>query len=224
MELISGIEPFKQGAEGRISLGEYLGKKVLIKERFPKKYRHPALDAQLTKDRLRGEVRSLLRCHALGIRTPTLYLADQGENIIVMEYFAEAKTARDVIKEGGSGDRRVLNDLCAKIGLTLGQLHKNGIIHGDLTTSNLLVLPEGDLVVIDFGLGSAEGSSLDKGVDLYVLERAFLSTHPGTEDLFEVILQSYKREMATGSKKEAAEVVAKYEDIRMRGRKRTMVG
>ena len=77
---------------------------------------------------------------------------------------------------------------------------------------------------IDFGLGSAEGSPLDKGVDLYVLERAFLSTHPGTEDLFEVILKSYKEEMASGSKKEAQEVVSKYEEIRMRGRKRTMVG
>ena len=223
MELITNLEPFKQGAEGRISLGEYLGKKVLVKERFPKKYRHPALDAQLTKDRLRGEVRSLLRCHALGIRTPTLYLADQGENIIVMEYFSEARTARDVIK-GENGNQELLRDLCSKIGLTLGRLHKNGIIHGDLTTSNLLVLPNGDLVVIDFGLGSAEGSPLDKGVDLYVLERAFLSTHPGTEDLFEVILKSYKEEMASGSKKEAQEVVSKYEEIRMRGRKRTMVG
>ena len=45
------------------------------------------------------------------------------------------------------------------------------------------------LAVIDFGLSFQEGVAEDKGVDLYVLERAFLSTHPNTEKLFaEVII------------------------------------
>ena len=76
------------------------------------------------------------------------------------------------------------------------------------------------LVMIDFGLSFQEGSAEDKGVDLYVLERALLSTHPNTEWLFQEICDSYKK--SSGS--QAGEIVKKFEDIRMRGRKRTMVG
>ena len=79
---------------------------------------------------------------------------------------------------------------------------------------------ETSLVMIDFGLSFQEGSAEDKGVDLYVLERALLSTHPNTEWLFQEICDSYKK--ASGSL--ASEIVKKFEDIRMRGRKRTMVG
>ena len=115
-------------------------------------------------------------------------------------------------------------------------LHKNNIIHGDLTTSNLLVqdpsTSDPELIVIDFGLGFAEGTPEDKGVDLYVLERAFLSTHPNTEPLVKIILDAYAKEFkgetlkgAYDKKKKACdEILAKYEEIRMRGRKRTMVG
>ena len=74
----SSFELFKQGAEARLSVGPFLGgKRAVLKERFAKKYRHPELDAKLTKDRFRGEVRSLVRCKTLpGIRTPTLYFVD----------------------------------------------------------------------------------------------------------------------------------------------------
>ena len=48
--------------------------------------------------------------------------------------------------------------------------------------------------MIDFGLSFQEGVAEDKGVDLYVLERAFLSTHPNTEKLFaEVTLKPSSR-------------------------------
>ena len=103
----------KQGAEARLYTGKFLGRSVLVKERFPKKYRHPDLDAQLTKDRLRGEVRSLNRCKALGIRTPTIYLADMASGQIVMEYCEGSITARDCIKglrEGEEKDTQAAKD------------------------------------------------------------------------------------------------------------------
>ncbi len=91
-----------------------------------------------------------------------------------------------------------------------------------------------ELVLIDFGLGFSEGTPEDKGVDLYVLERAFLSTHPNHEELFKIILGAYRSEMlseqvSNGAGKKAKnatcdEVMRKYEEIRLRGRKRTMVG
>lgn len=62
-------------------------------------------------------------------------------------------------------------------------------------------------------------SLLIAGVDLYVLERALLSTHPNTEYLFTAILDSYQRHYD-----KSEDVIEKLEEIRLRGRKRTMVG
>ena len=108
-------------------------------------------------------------------------------------------------------------------GCTVAKLHFHGLIHGDITTSNILVIEKQDIVeviMIDFGLSFQEGVSEDKGVDLYVLERAFLSTHPNTEDLFAEIMAAYKSKIG----KQSGDIIKKFEEIRMRGRKRTMVG
>ncbi len=116
-----------------------------------------------------------------------------------------------------------------------------GIIHGDLTTSNLMLrtqkplmtngdgsetghgetakLLEGEVVLIDFGLASQSTQDEDRAVDLYVLERAFGSTHPRAESLFGEVLKAY------GESFRGANVVLKrLEDVRMRGRKRSMLG
>jgi TP53 regulating kinase-like protein len=140
-----------------------------------------------------------------------------------------------------NGPSSALFLLAKEIGRIIGTMHRNHIIHGDLTTSNLLlpVVESGNdsdlcIVVIDFGLASIDESAEDKGVDLYVLERALLSTHPSTEPLFEAILSSYREAYAVsgkhGSKNggggaaAADEVLRKLNEIRLRGRKRTMVG
>ena len=108
-------------------------------------------------------------------------------------------------------------------GSTVARLHQHHLIHGDITTSNLLLVgagPAASLAVIDFGLSCQEGVAEDKGVDLYVLERAFLSTHPNTEQLFGEVVAAYTRDAGKGR----GEVLRKFEEIRLRGRKRTMLG
>ena len=126
-----------------------------------------------------------------------------------------------------------MRDLMRRIGHTVGGLHKAGVIHGDLTTSNLMLRPttttttdtndspsmEGEVVLIDFGLAGQSVHDEDRAVDLYVLERAFGSTHPRTEPLFEEVLQGY-REAYRG----ASSALKRLEDVRMRGRKRSMIG
>lgn len=125
-------------------------------------------------------------------------------------------------------------DLMTRVGRAVGRMHSVGVVHGDLTTSNLMLRtasaetavdahPEnaldGTVTIIDFGLAGATIQDEDKAVDLYVLERAFGSTHPAAEPLFREVLRAY------GDSYKGAKVVLKrLEDVRMRGRKRSMLG
>lgn len=112
-----------------------------------------------------------------------------------------------------------LEKLGKDIGTIIAKLHSNDIIHGDLTTSNIL-LREGLPVLIDFGLSSVSNSIEDRAVDLYVLERAISSTHPEIEsDLFNTIIQEYGIHV-TNSKNTLAKLAA----VQLRGRKRDMSG
>ena len=72
---LSNYKMVKQGAEAKMYTGNFLGQEVMVKERFSKKYRHPVLDTQLTKDRHKAEVRALLKCKQIGVAVPTMYLA-----------------------------------------------------------------------------------------------------------------------------------------------------
>lgn len=222
---MNSTEIFKQGAEGKIYIGEYNGKLCLVKERFKKKYRHPELDSQLTKERIRAESRTVCRCAAAGISTPQIYHTDFNERKIYMEYFDKAVTAKDYICDNEL-DTDKINLLAAEIGTVVGTMHAHDIIHGDLTTSNMLLNPKHNakeeyaLIMIDFGLSRYHSNPEDKGVDLYVLERALLSTHSGLPLLFSIIMNAYKM----SNKKNPEDVIAKYEEVRARGRKRTMVG
>jgi TP53 regulating kinase-like protein len=123
--------------------------------------------------------------------------------------------------------------LMKRIGHTLGGLHKAGVVHGDLTTSNLMlrspaqditdsptgVSMEGEVVLIDFGLAGQSTQDEDRAVDLYVLERAIGSTHPRSEPFFEEVLHGYRE-----SHKGTGSTLKRLEDVRMRGRKRSMIG
>lgn len=220
---------FKQGAEGRILIGEYKGERCLIKERFVKKYRHPDLDTHLTKTRIKAEQKAAERCKKAGVRTPNVLEVDMKQRKIYMEYLDTSITTKEYINEELSEeivDRVKLEKLTEHIGKTVAKLHGHNIIHGDLTTSNILLEPKAggfddyDIVMIDFGLSQYSTSTEDKGVDLYVLERALTSTHSKLEELFPLILEAYKKENVSGQK----DVVGKLDEIRLRGRKRTMVG
>lgn len=169
----------KQGAEAKIFKTTHENRPVIIKERLVKSYRHPDLDLKLTKARINQESRCLSKCLKNGIKTPEVYKVDNLNRSIIMEYIP-GPSFRDVIRD--SINHGELKDLASQLGAILSKMHDLSIIHGDLTTSNILVLDE-KLVMIDFGLSFNSASEEDKAVDLYVLERAFASTHPNSEDL-----------------------------------------
>ncbi|XP_050671663.1 EKC/KEOPS complex subunit TP53RK [Leptidea sinapis] len=220
----------KQGAEAKLYLGNYLGKPTVIKERFKKKYRHPDLDESITKERIKNEARSIVRAKVAGVKTPSLYLVDFERRRIYMQYFEHSVTVKDFIinikKKYTDDSAAKLNKVARVIGENVRKLHINNIIHSDLTTSNMLLVKDDEkdinqeLVIIDFGLSYIDTRAEDKGVDLYVLERALISTHNDCPDLFSKILEGYKAYSNTNIK----EILHKFEDVRARGRKRTMVG
>ncbi|XP_042321872.1 EKC/KEOPS complex subunit TP53RK [Sceloporus undulatus] len=221
---MEGLQLVQQGAEARLYRGLFLGRPAVVKHRFPKRYRHPLLEERLSRRRTAQEARSLLRCRRRGISAPVVYFVDYVSNCIYLEDIVGSTTVRDyIISEQPSGKgASSLTLLAEKIGDILAWMHDEDLVHGDLTTSNMLLRPPAeklDIVLIDFGLSFISALPEDKGVDLYVLEKAFLSTHPNTEALFEALLKKY-----SSASKKSAPVIKKLDEVRLRGRKRSMVG
>lgn len=220
----------KQGAEAHVYTTTYLLPHIpaLLKHRPTKAYRHPTLDARLTKHRCLSEARLLVRARSLGIPVPAVYFVDEARGEIFMELIA-GTSVREVLDETleGEGGEKVVDAIMRRVGAAVGALHAADIVHGDLTTSNIMVrngdggqgFGESGVVLIDFGLGAVSTQDEDKAVDLYVLERAFSSTHPKAEGLFHDVLKSYQE-----SYKGAKVVLRRLQDVRLRGRKRSMVG
>eukprot|EP00794_Sanderia_malayensis_P019081 gene19081-20997_t len=221
------MELLKQGAEARVYKSSFFGKSSIVKERFKKTYRHPSLDEKLTHRRTLQEARSILRCRKAGIQAPIIYFIDNENHSIHMEEITNAVTVRDYInnllQSRTDENIQLLENLAKEMGEIIAKMHASDVVHGDLTTSNIMRHEnclKNSLVMIDFGLSFISSLAEDKGVDLYVLERAFLSTHPNTEEIFKVFLKSYVDNSKSNSAKAA---ISKLDEVRLRGRKREMI-
>mmetsp|Transcript_3485 Transcript_3485/g.6555 ORF Transcript_3485/g.6555 Transcript_3485/m.6555 type:complete len:286 (+) Transcript_3485:73-930(+) len=225
---------------------------VICKERFSKAYRHPDLDAKLTKTRCRFEARILEKCaqksdirvpKVIRISPPSLYLEYlDGPNVktYLQEMNAHQKdkdgdvTMISEKQEAFPAPRIEYSKLAERIGAMVGRLHSIGVVHGDLTTSNMILLwksqgeptQDFDLTLIDFGLAKSTSSVEEQAVDLYVLERALESTHPELPDNFlDILLKAYSENTASvSSNKNSQTTLQRLEQVRLRGRKRECFG
>ncbi len=193
------------GAEAKILLGEYLGRKVVIKRRLPKKYRIPEVDAEIRRERTIHEARIIKRVRSLGIPTPVIYDVDKEKYEIVMEY-VEGIPLRDLILKGEKGPLFLL-------GKYVGRMHKNGIIHGDLTPMNAILSKDSRLVLVDFGLSEFSEEDRMRAIDLRVLKESLKSLRDDYEEIFQEFLKGYKEEFDGWE-----EVLKKLEEIEKMGR------
>jgi len=204
------MEPLAQGAEAILYIDELYGDKVLVKERIEKKYRIPEIDIKLRKERTNMEVKLITDSRSVGVNTPQILEVDKDSYKIKMEYI-EGTKLKDLLDSAGKGE---ICKVCFEIGRQIGRLHRNDIIHGDLTTSNMLLSKDESLYFIDFGLGERSKRIEDKGVDLKVLYGALSSSHCNILNLcWENILEGYKKEY-----KSAEEVIKKIHEIEGRAR------
>jgi TP53 regulating kinase-like protein len=202
----------KRGAEASLYLEDWHGRKVVLKTRLPKKYRVPELDKEIQSRRTRHEPQVMHRAKEAGVPTPVIFLVDLASATIIME-FVEGKQVKNVLNDLPPDER---TRLCRHIGELVGRLHSNGIVHGDLTTSNMILTPLDKVVFIDFGLSDQTWELEARGVDLHLMKRAIASTHfMHAEECFEAVMAGYERIMG---KKETDEVSGKIAEIERRGR------
>ncbi len=204
----ASVTVHRVGAEARLDSGRWLGRDVVFKQRVIKSYRHPELDESLQNARIRNEARLMFEARRAGIPVPVIYSVDLGRNRIIMEEVSGPR-AKDALQSAPDDEA---GRICDAIGEVCGKLHASDIVHGDLTTSNMLV--DGDrIVLIDFSLGQRSAELEDKGVDMHLLEEAFHSAHHDRQELHARVLESYCRAYAG-----ANDVLRKVKEIEKRGR------
>ncbi len=202
----------KKGAEASLFLTEWHERKVIIKVRVPKKYRPQELDEQIRNYRTLHEPQLIHEAKAAGVPTPLIYMINVPKSSITMEYI-EGQQIKQVLNSVSKIER---HDLCVKIGESIARLHKQGLIHGDLTTSNMILNPSGKIFFIDFGLGEKNIELEAKGVDLHLLKRALQSTHyQHWEECFQNVLCGYTFIIGVDL---AEKVYEKIREIERRGR------
>jgi TP53 regulating kinase-like protein len=171
---------------------------LVYKRRIEKRYRVKELDTRLRKERTKSEAKLISEARRKGVPTPVIF--DVNEYVLVMEKI-EGELAREVITE----------PLSERIGEFVGILHKSGIIHGDLTTSNIIV---GDRIyLIDFGLAFIESNTEARGVDVHVFFQSLQGTHEAYEQLKKAFINGYKRTFP-----QATQVLKRAAEIERRGR------
>lgn len=222
----------KRGAEAsvwKMILGD---KNCVAKVAEPKLWRAVELDKRLRSERIQNEARTNLKCMRAGIPIALINFIDLPTTTLIMEELSGPTVKQaifDVSKDDENGNAIPEADKNEEIpteiakymeemGIIIAKMHENDIVHGDLTTSNFM-LHYGSVRAIDFGLSFISTYPEDKAVDLYVLERAFASSHPGKEHFLQIIFDTYEKKYS-----KSKEVMQKLKKVRSRGRKRSMVG
>lgn len=202
------VEIIRRGAEAEIRVDRWMGRTVIVKSRVPKNYRHPELDRSLRSLRTKNEARLIREARQLGVPTPIIYDIDLQKAELIMEKI-EGERVKDALSKAGDID---IAKICEEIGRLAAVLHRNGIAHGDLTTSNM-ILRDHKIWLIDFSLGEKNAKIEELGVDFHLLKEAFLSAHSEIFDRFQIVIDSYREHFEN-----ADAIIKRMKEIESRGR------
>lgn len=196
-----------QGAEAKILLSVVQNEPTIYKERVVKGYRHPQLDKQIRTRRTRSEAKILIKALKVGVNVPKVKSIDKETQTILLE-FIEGERLSETLN---NYPEKKQFEVMRKVGEEVAKLHKNNIIHGDLTTSNI-ILKENQIYTIDFGLGFISIKLEDKAVDLHLIKQALEAKHyQNWEDLFNAFTKGYKWE-------DSKKIIERLKAVEKRGR------
>ena len=200
-----------RGAESIIFKIEQWGQPFVIKWRQSKPYLLSEIDSQLRRTRINRECKMLTTSRSLGIRTPAVYSVDLHNHTIMMD-FIEGTQFKQI---AGQVSENELVSLCQEFGRIIASLHSGNVVHGDPTTSNVIVDKNTNLWLVDFGLSEMNATLETKGVDLHLIQRALETTHWDLqENMLEATLEGYT-EVLGGH---AEPILSRMKEIRERGR------
>ena len=193
----------QRGAEAVI----YLKRGSVIKDRIKKTYRIPELDDRIRKLRTKSEIKLLEKASVI-INSPMPFSSHKSSFIIEMPFINGKKLSDNL----DSFQLKEQKSVCRKIGESVAKLHEKNIIHGDLTTSNM-ILKNTEVFFIDFGLGFISNKIEDKAVDIHLFKEALEARHfRSWEALFKEFLNGYKKNP------EHNKVLEQMKKVEMRGR------
>ncbi|MEM0027589.1 MAG: Kae1-associated kinase Bud32 [Ignisphaera sp.] len=210
-KVLDSVELLSMGAEAYIFKAKFMGVDAIIKWRFPKPYMPKELDMQLRRYRTELEAKIIWKALSIGVKAPTPLFTDLKECFLIMTY-VNGENFRDVV---GIIDDEKLCSLTRTIGFYAGILHKNNIVHGDLTTSNAIVGKDA-VYIIDFGLSTISKRIEDKAIDIHIFFRSVESAHSRFEELMKrCFVDGYRDAVGEDT---ANKVLNAVKNIRLRGR------
>ena len=202
----------KKGAEADIFETKWQSSKAILKIRKSKNYRNPLLDAKIRKQRTIKESQILSQVKSIGIPAPLIYFVNLKKSSIIMQQIP-GKPIHDLPSSK-------IIPLTKEIGKLVGIMHKNGIMHGDLTTSNFILF-KNSVYVIDFGLSQNTIKPEDHAVDLRLIKEILNSAHAKImESAWKNFLLGYKSVVGTAKFTKITNLVS---EIESRGRYATVV-
>ncbi len=176
-----------RGAEAEIRRTRFLGRAAVVKARLPKRYRDPVIERALVGARVRHETLLLQEARAAGAAVPAVLDADPSAGSLVLEELP-GEPLREAVRRGPEGTGAAF----VRLGAMVAGLHREGLVHGDLTTSNVQLTPDRRVFLLDFGLSERSAEPEARAVDLHVLQEALESTHEGSGPLWEAFLSGYR--------------------------------
>ena len=209
------------GAEAEVRSGIWLGISAVKKKRLPRTWRHPDLDRTLTRRRLEAECRAMRRLSACDIRIPALLQLDRATHTMVMSRLPGSPLI-ELLREGVDDASAMLS----KVGGMIRQMHRQGVVHGDLSTNNIL-WSEDEPALVDLGLSRLTTEIEHFGIDLHVLQEILSGSHPEYEDAMLAFESGYLAfdeaagptpDSSGGALPSAEQVINRLEDIRSRVR------